>query len=183
MASGLVLPDTIQDPAPATVIESDWGDGVNTAIAWLADDRPGCKVARTTDFAIPHNTSTAIDFTAADIYDIGGWHNPASNPHQVVVPAGEDGIYDGYANVLWEALSNNTGRDLRVFVNGAAITERSFLPFSQPGSNLIGHSLPFRLPLVGGDIVEVRLQQTNGGSASQDIDSAVLAIDWFRAHP
>jgi len=46
------------------------------------------KANRSASLAVPQNTDTVIPFTAADSYDVGSLHDPASNAERITVPAG-----------------------------------------------------------------------------------------------
>lgn len=47
-----------------------------------------------------------VSGTAADSYDVGGWHDPASDPDQWTVP--EDGLYFIHVGVIFDTVSNDT---------------------------------------------------------------------------
>jgi len=129
---------------------------------WLANDRPRCRIAQSAVQNITNNTVTAIQFDAADTFDVGAMHNPASNNTRITVPSGGGGTYlIGVDNAGWQ--DNNAGtRDIALRINGATQITFDRRPTNQNTNTFQWISILY--PLVATDYVEAIVTQNSGGT-------------------
>ncbi len=117
-------------------------------------------VSRNATQSVNNGTFTTITWDTGDSNDHGIWN--AGNPTRLTVPAGEGGLYFGYAKISYAANSNGV-RYIYLNKNGAGT---NFLD----NQNANGSGVPtyksfsFLIPLLAGDYLTMQAYQDSGGS-------------------
>ena len=127
--------------------------------------QPRCVAYHNTTQSISHSTNTAVLFNA-EVTDVGGMHDTASNTSRFTVPAGGDGFYllTGYIN--YTAAASGV-RSLWWDKNGAAVAGLSGQA-SVAGTTAAAGALTITalVTLAAGDYVELFTVQNSGGSVN-----------------
>lgn len=160
MTDSFVDPQTIHKPETGSSPPASWGDVVRSDLVMLAN-RPGCLIQRDTNQAIPHNTVTPVEFTGTDLRDTDDFHNPASNPSRITIPAGLGGLYRVGANWMYAAHANATTRTCRVRVNGTTTVGSLDIPAIPAANTTV--AVDVMVPLAAGDYIEFLAYQPSGG--------------------
>lgn len=141
---------------------------------WLANDRPRCRAVRTSPLSIASGTDTDVTFTAADSYDTGAMHDPASSPERITVPTGGGGVYlvTAYAEI---ANAAGTRYDYSLKVNGASVLalENHIPSTGHPSSS----NLATQINLVATDYLTLVVNQISGGALN--LTSAHMEVCWM----
>lgn len=115
-----------------------------------------CKVHKTAEQTISHNTSTIVTFDA-ETFDPSNLHDNSTNNSRITV--GTTGKYLIVA--LAQFNSNATGiRALRFFINGVNTFSATVQPVNGGGTDVMGI---YYINLTAGDYVEMGVFQTSGG--------------------
>lgn len=173
-----VDPDSVFEPAVGEALPAAWLTTVRDALEFLVRP-PGVKAIRTTTQSIPNGAWTSVEFTAPDVWDTDAYHNPASSPAVITIPAGLGGWYQINALIVWAA--NTTGnRGIRGLVNGSTVIGGDTGDSAQIAGGLTGSVLADEVLLAAGDTLEIQgyhqagaALNITGGSAGQ---SARVAI-------
>jgi len=103
--------------------------------------------------------------TSAEDYDNGNLHNTSTSTDEIIIPAGEDGIYIIDAGLSFA--SNTTGfRNARITINGVMENQgdqTKVQAVTVSGANT-AINVGRQANLVGGDIIRLTVRQTSGGS-------------------
>jgi hypothetical protein len=134
----------------------------------------GCAVYRSSAQTLANNTETDIEWNA-EHHDVTGWHNPASNPEKVTVPAGMDGYYNLYCVLQWEGSAANT-RYIDIQVNGSGL--RTAIASDISEARVFDQHLRITQALSAGDVIEVVAKQDSGGNLDVQTDS-MLVVDFI----
>jgi hypothetical protein len=134
----------------------------------------GCRVYRATDFAVATATDTAVTFPSAgsaafEDYDIGGYHNMATNTTRMVAPV--TGTYRLQAHVRF-AGGSATGQRQAWFLTSTGLVlarNRENQPDASAGNPTY---LPLTSPVAlnAGDYVELMVRHTQGTSWNVEAD-------------
>jgi len=155
-----VDPNTVHNPATATVAPASWGDTVRDDLEFLV--APPQFAARAT---ATQNVSTSTDtvLTApAEDYDTDGMHSTVTNTGRGrAVTAGK---YRASAIVQWD--SDTTGRrEVRFLVNGSTQHVVSVMGASAG----VVQNVQKMLVLAANDYVEVQVWQNSGGTRTPQL--------------
>lgn len=138
-----------------------WGVTVDPTDVFLNPTRSplGCMASRTATQSISPSVWTAVAFTATDISDSYGFHDPAVNPSQLIVPAGWTGTYllIGHSGLN----ASGTAYTLGWGINGASPTEDASAGYPV---NAVNAEVVYIKELVAGDYVELMLWHTSASS-------------------
>jgi hypothetical protein len=144
-------------------------------IGWLATDKFRCKAVRTAAQSILSQGSpvTPVAFNAADEFDVGSMHDPATNNTRITVPTGGAGVYAVTANVTFQG--NSSGRRLvSLLKNG--VTEQWGWSAAPDTIGTTRASVASFMQLIATDYVELGVLQTSG--VSLNVDYADLTLVW-----
>lgn len=86
--------------------------------AWLATDKPRCRVYNTANISTNNATWTAMTCDS-ERFDVGGMHDTGSNTQRITVPSGGDGVYWVWASMEW-AVNGTGSRFALIELNGTA---------------------------------------------------------------
>lgn len=152
--------DTIKFPN-GTVTDLGSGD---VSIRQVPTGFIGCSVIGSTNTSLTTDVETPIPFDGTEVFDSDGFHNSASNPSRMTIPAGLGGKYLLTAGVTFN--TNTTGlRYARPYKNGAAVGFNiQFVDAN--GSYHDTAPVVAVLDLAAGDYVEVAGVQGSGGSVA-----------------
>jgi hypothetical protein len=135
------------------------------------------KGVKTTSQTMLDGTATDIQFTEADVDEVGAWHTPGADTagEEFTVPTGADGGYWISMNFEWAASATN-GRDFmqEITVQNVAIatSQRETVTDEIYEDTITGYVV-----LAATEVVRARVTQTdNVGTLSLDIESATLSI-------
>ena len=121
----------------------------------------GAKVGRSSDFIVPNNTGTAIEWNSEE-WDTDDYHDNVTNNTRLTAP--QTGKYDIKVMVTFQ--SNGTGiRGVGYRINGSGVTTEYFSTVSavpMPNETRLNGST--ELELTEGDYVEFFIYQTSGDS-------------------
>lgn len=90
-----------------TVTAAIWNSDVVNNALWVGRDKPLVLAAETANQSIPNITTTALTYTAADLYDTQAQHSTSTNTSRLTVGTGNTGLYLIHASGMWA--SNATG--------------------------------------------------------------------------
>jgi len=150
--------------ANGTVLTADSAEA--TGMKWAAASGGtstfvGCRVTNSTDQSIPNATRTVVTFDT-ETFDTDGFHSTSTNTGRMTIPAGKAGKYLVTGNVTFA--TNSTGaREIYLFKNGSFYSQ-VFAVATSAGSS--GNAIPDIVSLAVGDYVEIRVEQSSGGSLS-----------------
>lgn len=146
---------TVWNAAPPPLTEA--------AHAALAHAFVGCVAQRTTNqTAVPTTTPTALQLTGTDAIDTHGYHDPATNPSRITIPAGKGGKYRLSAFVPWD--TDNTGyRQVFFRKNGAGyLAIQQYMAVTSAGVNTYQTFTAPPILLSVGDYVEAYVEHNSG---------------------
>lgn len=131
----------------------------------------GAKARRSTNQSLTNNTSAAIQFDAADDWDVGTWHDPATNNTRMTVPTGVTRV----RVIAWGRFANNgTGdRMLEFAKNGVTTNERVWARAAGTWMTEIMAVADFAC--VATDYFEVYALQNSGGALN--LEAAAFSIE------
>lgn len=155
--------DNIHTPSVGATPPASWGVAVRENMETLARS-PGCVVVRTASQTFGASAQNPVEFTAADLRDTDGYHDPSSNPEQIVIPTGLGGWYDIGWRAVW-AFSSSGRRSAAVTVNGVSAGAITYAPDPAATMGLGGSRF---LSLAAGDVVTLVLQQTTAGNLNMN---------------
>jgi hypothetical protein len=148
--------------------DDDW---VSIGASGSSPVRRDFEYQRQTDQTIPDSTNTAVSFTATFNIDNGSWFS-IGQPTRFTCPSdagASDGDYYISASVRWTG--NNVGiRQVFIVKNGS---ETWALEQREVGSADAVMSCSGMVPLVGGDYLEMFVEQESGG----DLD--IISSNFF----
>lgn len=136
-------------------------------VSFLANP-PACRANRTANQTISNNTTTAVQFSAADSYDTGSMHDPASNNTRVTVPTA--GLYAVTLN--WTMNSSGTAMIGAIRVNGTT----DWNHVREDASGTITQQVSDVLKLSANDYVEGTVFQLTGGDVT--MSRATMSVVW-----
>lgn len=170
-----VSPASISNPTTGDPILASWGDGVNTALDYIATNFPHCSVYNSA--AVTLTTNTLTKMTAdSELSDIGGMHSTSTNTSRITIPSGEGGLYVVTATVNFDP--NATGERLIRFLvdNTTAYTCQSVgpNPTGGLGTQLNGVRT---ISLAAASYIEVQTRQNSGGNL--DATLADFSVRWI----
>lgn len=174
------MPGGIESIVGGTGISVDTTDPYNPVVSATGGGGGGAfigaKVARTAAQALTNNVNTAVSFTAADVYDTNGIHNPATNPSRLTIPSGMAGSWRISYSV--EFASNSSGlRSTFLSVNGTPMVPDGNMRVSAVGGGeSVRLTASIDLLLSAADYVEVFVRQTSGGTL--DLSTAVASCQF-----
>jgi hypothetical protein len=132
----------------------------------------GGSFAGTGAGSIPTSTWASVDFTAADIYDPSGIHNPSSNADNFYIK--EAGLYFVTSTVMFAA--NATGlRKIRVAKNGAS-TGLEYT-YAAHATNVTTVTASVCLYFATGDNVRTQVWQDSGTTLNVERASSFFVIN------
>lgn len=101
---------------------------------------------------------TLVSWNGADIYDVTAWHDPASNPSRITIPAGVNYVQFVAQLGIQNATANDTF-EILLRKNGAAITTGQVSTLmSYGGTAPVWQIVSYPMPVVAGDYFEVQIQ-------------------------
>jgi hypothetical protein len=119
----------------------------------------GCRVTNSVDQSIANGTRTIVTFDT-ETFDTDGFHSTSTNTGRMTIPSGKAGKYLITGNVTFA--TNSTGaREIYLFKNGNFYSQ-VFAVATSAGSS--GNAIPDIVSLAVGDYVELRVEQSSGGS-------------------
>jgi hypothetical protein len=119
----------------------------------------GCRVTNSIDQSIANGTRTIVTFDT-ETFDTDGFHSTSTNTGRMTIPSGKAGKYLVTGNVTFA--TNSTGaREIYLFKNGTFYSQ-VFAVATSAGSS--GNAIPDIVSLAVGDYVEIRVEQSSGGS-------------------
>ncbi|MCA9835563.1 MAG: hypothetical protein KC422_01550 [Trueperaceae bacterium] len=130
-------------------------DANEAAIASMSA-KPAVSAGLVSNQAIPNNSVRKVNWNA-ESFDIGGFHDNATNNTRLTVP--EAGIYQINALIAWE--TNGTGDRLLTVLKNGTLTQLSDTKTPVTGSST-SQSLSGMLELSAGDFLEVSVFQSSG---------------------
>jgi hypothetical protein len=170
-----VSPASISNPTTGQPILATWGDGVNTALDYLATNRPHCTVYNSTTQSV----ATAPTYTAltanSELSDVGGMHSTVSQTSRITIPSGEGGLYVCYASVQFDADSVGF-RHFEFYVSATTQYPCDQVPATDTGSAVTIISGSRTISMAAGDYVEVRVRQASG--FNRDATLLDFSVNW-----
>jgi len=134
------------------------------------------KGARTATQSLATATATFVDFDAADLFDVGTWHDHASGTLSVresfTCPTDGDGEYLVAAFIDMASPGASMPLLIEVTKNGTAIPE--FIQRTVANGESFAGNLVASVSLVATDVLKVRVTQSSGGNV--DIEEARFLI-------
>jgi hypothetical protein len=153
--------------------DSTQADGV----IWATPSTPafvGCRVTNSIDQSIPNATRTVVTFDT-ETFDTDGFHSTSTNTGRMTIPSGKAGKYLVTGNVTFA--TNSTGaREVYLFKNGSFYSQ-VFAVATSAGSS--GNAIPDLVNLAVGDYVELRVEQSSGGSLAVRGDGWGVGATYF----
>jgi hypothetical protein len=119
----------------------------------------GCRVTNSIDQSIANATRTIITFDT-ESFDTDGFHSTSTNTGRMTIPSGKAGKYLVTGNVTF-ATNSSGAREIYLFKNGSFYSQ-VFAVATSAGSS--GNAIPDIVSLAVGDYVELRVEQSSGGS-------------------
>lgn len=174
MTTPYVDPNTVHVPSTGSTIPAAWGSTVRDDLQFFSRP-PMVKVERTAAQSIATSTATAVEFTAADVWDTDAFHDPTVNPSRVVIPAGHSGRFLITAHARFAASSAGIRRLAFIAVGGSTIEESigESNPKPSPSTTRV-NSNPVILALNAGQHVELHVFQDSGGSL--DVEACTMSL-------
>ena len=162
--------------AQILVADSTASTGLKWATPASGASFAGTSVYKTANQAITNATATVLTWNA-ELLDVGGYHDNATNNSRITIPSGKAGYYMFQAKISF--IANATGqRSIFLFVNGGA---NAVCRADQSSSSTTENQTVFFSQLYScsvGDYFEVKAYQTSGGSlnvGSGDTESTFSA--------
>lgn len=154
-----VSPATLHDPTVGAFPPSSWGDALNTALDYLATNRPHARVYNSGAISAANNAFTTLTFDS-ERQDVGGLHSTSSNTGRFTIV--DPGFY--FIGATFQFTGNGTGfRFGRLLLNGA--TSICSAPGDPVNGVLAGYvNISTCYQLVATDYVEVQGWQNSGGA-------------------
>jgi len=164
-----------------TVLTAD--SSTATGLKWASASAPsfsGVMVYRTANVSLANGTVTTIDFTAEN-YDTDGFHDNATNPSRLTVPAGKAGYYWVYCTSVFDDWSATGGRLTYLTSNVSGVTKNHYSggtgnPVNQGD---IYHNFGVAIYLGVGDYMVLRALQQSGGALDYIGDSTVSRFGMY----
>lgn len=165
--------NSVKNIGTGDTVPASWFDQARDNLEHLA--RPaGCVVERTASVTLSNNTSTEIEFTAADLRDTDSFHDTGTNPERITIPSGLGGWYIVTAQVSFAA--NSSGRRFigwRINGSGAGVQ----LSVSPDPTNTCVLQCTGELLLSAGQYLSVGVLQSSGGNlAVTDAHASVRKV-------
>lgn len=138
-------------------------------IAWLATDKPHCRVRNTAN--ISHTSSgsyQALTFNSERV-DVGSMHDTSTNTSRITVPSGGGGLY-AIGGCIEFAGSGTGRRGIQIRLNGTTVIARE--ETGNLGANDHAVTVATVYQLAAGDYVELMGLQASGGSLNMLATSA-----------
>jgi len=134
----------------------------------------GCRVTNSIAQSIANSTRTTITFDT-ETFDTDGFHSTSTNTGRMTIPSGKAGKYLVTANVTFA--TNSTGaREIYLFKNGNFYSQ-VFAVATATGSS--GNALPDLVSLAVGDYIDIRVEQSSGGSLDVRGDNWGVGATYF----
>lgn len=170
---------TTTAPALGDALLFDGSMWVPGAVAGAAVAHSGCTAYRSsTAQSVPNGTWTAVSLNA-EFDDTDGYHDNATNPSRLTVPAGLVGRFRAVGQIEWAA-SSAGGRYLAIYKNGlggGAVANRVAQTSAVPGSVVPRMQIISPVvQLVAGDYLEFGAYQDTGGALNA---AAGINSTWF----
>jgi hypothetical protein len=159
-----------------TLTAADLNTYVRDNIAWLATDRPFCRVRRTALQATVSGTNFFVTFDAED-WDNQAMHSTVTNTGRITIPAGGNGKYVIAGGFAYSASATGR-RDIFIRKNGTTYVGRDMR--TAVSGIVTEFSLHVYDAAVAGDYYEIGGVQDSGVALNVDVASA-LAQPWFMA--
>ena len=154
--------DKLTVGANDTVLVADSSTATGLKWATPASGTPafiGASARATGNQTIPNVTFTAINFTAADLFDTDAFHNPSSNSSRMTIPTGKGGKYAIWGRVGFNE-NNSTGRRIvEIYKNGSQV---EYLNIDVPASAYQTILTSGIIELVATDYIQIFLYQGSG---------------------
>jgi hypothetical protein len=118
----------------------------------------------------------AVNLTAADVFDVGGLHDPVTNPDRVTVQTGGAGLYYLQGDVRWAVAANAGERRAALTLNGATtvIEGASVIRNSVSLTDECHMQVSCVAVLAATDIVRLSVAQEDSVAAAVDVLRASL---------
>jgi hypothetical protein len=164
-----------------TVLTADSGQA--TGLKWAAVSAPttsGVLVTRATNVSVANGTITTIDFTT-EKYDTDAFHDNATNPSRLTVPAGKAGYYWVYCTSVFDDASATGSRSTYITANVSGSDANYYAGGTGNPTNQgdIYHSFGVAIYLAVGDYVRLRAYQTSGGALDYIGDGVVSRFGMY----
>ena len=130
--------------------------------------------SRTATQTIVDNTTTLVNFTAADEFDVGGWHDhTAGSPddEEFTVPAGGDGVYLIIHEFVWDDPAPNTTFICATTLNGSLLAASR----NSTDAGWADDTATVKA-LVAGDVIRMEVHQDHAPNSSLDLLAARMSI-------
>lgn len=176
-------------PQYLTTISEGWGERVQRNLDRLWR-QPGVMVQRNTAQLLPDaDGSLRVSWTDSDLWDTDGFHNPASEPDTIRIPAGLGGIYrfdialhlSGVGGAAWNGGTGTGHAFIEAYVDDAVVGFRQSLPLPVSLSipNL-GLCMGGELALPDGSELKFRPFQNSGSDAeiAPEAGPASASLRW-----
>lgn len=138
----------------------------------------GVRAYRSTAQSVSSATWTAVSFDA-ESYDTDGYHDPATNPTRLTVPAGRAGTYAVAASVLFAASAAGTKAGIRLVLNGVTVLSTQEEPKPAVAATQ-AVAVADLLSLAVGDWVEVEAYQDTGAALDTSAGTAQTFVAVMR---
>ena len=164
-----------------TVLTAD--SSTATGLKWAAVSAPttsGVLVTRSTNVSVANGTVTTIDFTT-EKYDTDAFHDNATNPSRLTVPAGKAGYYWVYCTSVFDDASATGSRSTYITANVSGSDANYYAGGTGNPTNQgdIYHSFGVAIYLAVGDYVRIRAYQTSGGALDYIGDGVVSRFGMY----
>ena len=134
----------------------------------------GCRVTNSVAQSIANGTRTTVGFDT-ESFDTDGFHSVSSNNGRMTIPSGKAGKYLVTAGVTFA--TNATGaREIYLFKNGSFYSQ-VFAVATSAGSS--GNAIPDLVSLAVGDYIDIRVEQSSGGSLDVRGDNWGVGATYF----
>ena len=135
-------------------------------------DPAGCVVQRSATQSFTDDIEANVSFTAADLRDTDGFHDPTSNADQVTIPAGRGGWYTIVGTAAWQASSAGR-RQHRITVNNSEVWATRLPPVNAGVSNI---PIAAEILVADGDVLRFPAAQTSGGDLTLTATVAIRRV-------
>ena len=134
----------------------------------------GCRVTNSVAQSIANGTRTTLTFDTEG-FDTDAFHSTSTNTGRMTIPSGKAGKYLVTAGVTFA--TNATGaREIYLFKNGSFYSQ-VFAVATSAGSS--GNAIPDIISLAVGDYVDIRVEQSSGGSLDVRGDNWGVGATYF----
>lgn len=136
---------------------------------------PGCIVERTATQSFTDGVVANLSWTATDVYDPLGFHDPAYNDDHITIPTGMGGIYLFNMVVTWQASSDGRRQHL-INVNGTEVSQDRSAPVNAGVTN---SNFSAVVSMTAGQYLTVSCAQTSGVTLTATSRASLFRLSGF----